>query len=322
MWYFMSKIKIVHLSPTPLVGAPGKIAYSQRAIGHDSQCIIFGDYPKKGPLFGFFTGNSIVLDKNTIHFAETVIGCADVIHVHNYIPDSKVAWLRGLIGSSRMVYHVHSPLREGPLYYDRSSQFDYDAKIVVGQHWGRLHPEYVSVPNLVVDSPSLELRKDGEPLRVMYSPTHKHKGRWTSKHSDELLEALNSLERLGLIEVLAPSSPIPPSSLLQLRRKCHLTVDEITTGGFHQVSLEGMCAGNVVINKADYFSKNNFSRFSEGEFPPFVYGSDACIKNVLLEFAQSEEKTRAAQIRSYEYYLKYCDYRRLVAFYDEAYSMA
>jgi hypothetical protein len=318
---FMLKTKIVHLSPTPLVGAPGKIAHAQREIGHDSQCVIFNDYPKSGPLCGFFTSQSIVMDENTRDFVEGLLSEAEVIHIHNFIPESLEGWVRTNLGASKLVYHAHSPMREGPLYYDRSDQFDYDVKLVVGQHWGRLHPKHVSVPNLVLDAPSVSLRKSGQPLKVMYSPTHKHKGRWTSKHSAELVSSLEGLSKLGLIELIAPKVPIPPSALLQMRRKCHLTIDEISTGGFHQVSLEGLCTGNMVLNKADYFSKNNFSRFSEGCFPPFVYGSDSCIADVLLEYAQSVDKTNAAQMESYNYYLKYCDYRRLVKFYDEAYAM-
>ncbi|MFK4751992.1 hypothetical protein [Oceanobacter antarcticus] len=313
--------KIVHISPTPLVGAPGKIALAQRQTGKESICFILSDYPSSGPLYQKFSSNSILLTEDNSDFFYEKISGADVVHIHNFIPDKHEKKIRSSIGESLLVYHAHSPLREGPLFYDRSTQLSYDVKLVVGQHWGRLHTEHIAVPNIIFDTPSINLRKEGELLKVMYSPTHKHKGRWTSKGSSKLDKVLDGLLSCKMIELIRPKKPVSPYELFQLRRTCHLTIDEIITGGFHQVSIEGMCAGNIVVNGADFLGKACYSRFSDGEFPPFLYANDDTITDTLVNLASNVEETRRMQQESYDFFVKYCDYKKLVEFYDVAYRV-
>lgn len=317
----MSVLNIVHISPTPLVGSPGKIAWAQKNSGHQSIAVALNDYPQAGPLSKKFLDRTLTIDAFTKDYIENEIAKADILHIHNYLPSGKADWLKNLNQSAKYVYHVHSPLREGPLYTSRAEvdDIDFDVRLVVGQHWGRFYPDYVPVPNIILSPSTIRLRNYGEKLRVMFSPTHKHPGRWTSKHSDALTSVLSDLERLGKIEVISPQIPVLPETLMDVRRSCHVTIDEITTGGFHMVSLEGMCAGNIVINRADYFSKATFASFCQGEMPPFQYADDSCIADVLFSYANDVDLTNFKQLEAYNYYRKNCCPTKLVEKINENY---
>lgn len=318
----MSSANIVHIAPTPLVGAPGKVAYAQNRVGHKATSVALSDYPNRGPLAGFFTDKTILLSSATQSVVEHVIEEADIVHIHNFVPGDKLDWLVSLNQTAKFVYQAHSPLREGPLYVKRASQqarLPFDRHLVVGQYLGRHYPDYTPVPNIVLDVPSIRERRPDEKLKVIFSPTHSRPGRWNNKYTPKLEKALIALETVGKIDLIAIDKPVAPAALMEMRRRCHVTIDEIATGAFHQVSLEGMCAGNVVINRADYFSKATFASFCEGEMPPFTYADDDMIHEFLMKLAEDVELTVELQRKTHDYYLRHCDPLRLVKVFDDAY---
>jgi hypothetical protein len=320
----MSALKIVHITPTPLVGAPGKIAWVQRMKGHEALAVALSDYPKGGALEKMFLDRTLIIDDFTNSHIEENIRNADIVHIHNFLPHNRVNWLRELNQTAAYVYQAHSPLREGPLYANRAiedERFDFKLKLVVGQFQGRFHASHIPVPNLVISPPSIRLRRPKEKLRVMFTPTHKQTGRWNSKHSPGLKETLSALESLGKIDVLSIEQPVLPETLMEVRRGCHVSIDEIATGGFHMVSLEAMCAGNIAVNRADYFSKATFAKFCDDKFPPFLYADDGCIADVLLKLADDWEETARRQQASYDYFRRYCNPLRLVEVFDAAYQL-
>lgn len=316
----LKKYKIVHISQTPLVAAPSKIAYAQRLAGHSSIAIALKDYPAS--LQGKFIDDFIIEDDFTKPIIEMAIKNADIIHIHN---DISHEWANRLLESNqraKYVYQVHSPLREGPLYVPRheSISLPFSVKLVVGQFQPRIHVDHIVVPNVFLDIPSIEPRKPGEKLRVMFSPTHKRPGRWNNKHTNELDKAINALVSLNKIETVMPDNPVSPKILMSARRTCHVSIDEIATGGFHQVSVESLAAGNISINKADYFSKKVFSNFSSGVLPPFVYADASTISDVLTRLSDDVEETARLQKISYEYFKNHLTPLKMAKIFDDAYE--
>lgn len=319
-------LNIVHLSPTPLVAAPSKIARAQRAAGDDAIAILVADYPKTGPLAGKFTEECIVMseaDSQIRQLIEFHIRGADIIHVHNDLSADTVKWVREIGPNAKYVYQVHSPLREGPLYYERAPVIGlpFVEYLAVGQYQPRHYPNYRPVPNIVLDEPSIKLRLPGEKLRVMFSPSHTRAGRWNAKQSDALDRVLKSLSDLGQIELVQPAAPVHPSILLALRRTCHVSIDEIVTGAFHQVSIEGLCAGTAVINRADYFSRAMMACCARTEdFPPFVFADDTTIADVMLGLSQSVDMTQKYQRASFDYFVANLRSSQLVHRFKEIYE--
>lgn len=311
-------LKVLHLSPTPLVAAPGKLSRALRQAGHDSLCVALNDYPKNGPLHGKFIDDVTLLAEAGSEVKDLVDGfarAADVIHIHNDLPASTVQWLRELSPRARFVYQVHSPLREGPLYFERAPALGLPISrhLVVGQYQPRHYPDYLAVPNLVLDEPFLAPRRDDEPLRVLFSPTHSRTGRWNAKYSERLEKVLRTLHDLKRVEIVWPTAPLSPSTLMALRRTCHVSIDEIMTGAFHQVSIEGLCAGNVVINRADFFSKSMMACCARApELPPFVHADESSIEDVLIALALSPRRTAELQAASFRYFDAHLRADRLV----------
>lgn len=301
--------RVVHLSSTPLVGAPAKITRCLRRAGIPAECVIIKDYP--GALAGKFLLDTMVWEgvpRQLQVMIEGLIQEADIIHVHNDLPISFSERIISIAPNALYVYQVHSPLREGPLYVERTPHlpFPFEAHLVVGQYQPRQYPTHIPVPNLVDDITFFSPRKAGEKLRVLFSPSHTREGRWNRKSSAHLEKLLSNLSSMKSMEIIKPDKPLDPSTLFSIRRQSHVSIDEIFTGAFHQISIEGLCAGNVVINAADYFSKSMMAWCSGADHhPPFLYADETTLADTLIKLAADHEYTVEIQRMSHEYFKKY-----------------
>lgn len=322
----MLKFKVVHFSPTPLVGAPSKIVQTLNNVGCDAKWIIKQDYPNKGPLFKKFSANAFNLSEISDLeklFIEEFIKDADVIHIHNDITQELSEWFFSLNPEAKYIYQVHSPLHEGPLYVDRSDNINLPicSKLVVAQYQPRHYQNFRIVPNLVLDKPSINLRKKGEKLRVIFSPTHSRKGRWNSKYSEKLIKVLKSYNDVNLIDLVSIEQPINPSLLMELRKSCHVSIDEIITGAYHQVSLEGLCAGNVVLNFADFFSCSMLKNIAHSnELPPFLKVNEDNIESVILKLIMDNDYCNDLQVKSHNYFKKYLTAENMIKHFLKVYN--
>jgi hypothetical protein len=318
----MSAIRIAHLSPTPLVAAPRKIADMCARLGADTTAIAASDYP--GPLAEIFKPGYLVWRNAHNRVRDLIarkISEANILHIHNELPREFAPFVTANSGQ-RIIYHVHSPKREGPVYVDRTEAhgLHVSEKLVVGQIWPRLWRDFRPVPNIVNAEPSLRLIKDDEMPRVLFAPAHKREGRWGGKVSTRQSDVLAGLAKAGLIDLVELDRPIAPDELLALRRTVHVTVDEVVTGGFHQISLEGLCAGNVVINGADHFSLAMFTQAARADAPPpFVRASEQTLAETLARLVLWKELIREHQQQSYDYYREWLGPERLASIYMEIY---
>lgn len=316
---------IVHLAKTPLVGAPGKLAAAlERYTRFRAFSIIGNDYPN--PLKGLFIGDSILVGGavRAPEICAEVIRRADVIHVHNDLTPALLDLVRREApGSCRYVYQVHSPLREGPLYFDRADTLglEWSAKLSIPHYPQRFFQDYRLVPNVILPTSSVHPLGERDRVRILFSPAHRRSGlRWGDKVSDALVRALTVVRSLTDVEILEIEG-VAPSALLALRRTTHVTIDEIVTGAFHQISLEGLCAGNVVVNAADSFALASLRMAIRASVdPPFVRMEQTQVCEALLELVRDRNRIRALQSASHEYYEAFLRPERLIGFFAEIYD--
>lgn len=127
-------------------------------------------------------------------------------------------------------------------------------------------------------------------------------GRWNDKTSTELRNALNLISKKDDIELVIPDK-LSPHTLFELRRSCHITIDEIVTGSYHQISLEGLAAGNVVINNSDCLSNTFLEQVAEADSaPPFIIMNNKNVTHKLNELINNRDEIIKIQHSSLSYY--------------------
>lgn len=301
-------MNIVHISKTPLAGSPGRLSDETNKLNQISSiAFIEKDYP--GELSGKFIYNSILLDcSSSWDLLKHSIKSADIIHIHNDISTECLHVILNQNPTSKFVYQVHSPLREGPLFFEvyKTLGIDFFKKIVVGQYHPRHYPDFIPLLNIVPFKPVSNVKNVDDKIRILFSPSHTRTGgRWNDKVSTELDRTLKLIAKDKRFEIIIPNK-ISPSTLFELRKTCNITIDEITTGSYHQISLEGLAAGNVVINNSDFFSNIFLETLSNSsEHVPFVRMNNRNVSRRLPELLSSPEEISFIQKQSLNFYKKY-----------------
>lgn len=319
--------RIVHLSSTPLAGAPARLSRTlQEHSKFDSLCFVERDY-KKG-MANLFTNGAMVLNsgenKEAQDMLRTALKTASIVHIHNYIPPRLVEHLRHSEFNGQIFYHLHSPRREGPLYVPRGNEFNLPIarELVVAQMHPRFYPDATPVPNIVPEGkPSLREPDTQDKIRILYFPAEKRGGRWNGKVSDKLTKALATVSSHKDVEIIKLSQPQPSFMLERIRGMCDITIDEISTGGFHQISLEGLQAGNAVINGADEISMRVMMGWA-GARPPFVTSHPNTISDDIWKLINDREYLASVRADSASYAQKYMQPKKLIKIYENIYQEA
>lgn len=319
----MRNITVTHISKTPLVGAPGRISYFLNLQpGFESIHLFIQDYPNH--LKNFFTEKSIqwpTQKDNNIDIIYNFIKKSDIIHIHNELDEEIAQLLYEINPSSKKIYHVHSFLREGPLFDDLSESFPFhiDLKCCVNQLHPRLYQSFTPLPNIISERPQ-NLYQNGSIPSILFSPTHKGIGRYGTKYSEETLNILDKLEKTGKIYVIRPTY-MTPVQLTLLRRNINFFIDEIATGGFHQVSLEALASGAIAINNADFLAVDFYARsIGAKELPPFLTCSDSNLFDTLIDMVDNPDRIKARQDNSYRFYKTYMTPDKLIRIYTNIYK--
>ena len=320
---------IVHLSPSALAGSPGMLSDAQsRFGGHQATHLRLGDH---GPRRDLMSPNSVSIQNNSIDQAIffSKVAQADIIHVHNFIPRYALEWLAQtrVITQVPFIYQTHSPYAERPIFADLSDEhgITWAGKIAVAQAHPRMYPDFSLLPNCLYRPgqliPDPLLLPAPEIISVLYSPSTTAGGRWTSKGSEAFQKNITALaaesDRLSVSTI----NDWPPQKLLELRKLCHITIDEVITGGFHLISYEGLAVGNVVINGAYNESiACMMAALKTNDQPPFVVANDRSVARVVHSLSDDRERLENIRQESARYFWQWLNPGRVVGLYDSFYS--
>ncbi|HAM45868.1 MAG TPA: hypothetical protein DCM67_12725 [Propionibacteriaceae bacterium] len=321
-------MKIVHISPSVLAGAPGMLADAQRELlGHHSVHFRVGD---PGPHRDLMSPNSIQITNNAIDREAFLVHLADaeVIHVHNFVPPLLLRWAASIpaIYDRTWIYQVHSPTHERPLFGDLSADHGvrWHAKLAVCHAHPRMFPDFRPIPNVLyrpfISQNVHAAPSPAGPLRVVHSPSTHSQGRWSAK-SDPLFEL--EMDRLKAdprvtVETL---EGVSPRKVAMTRHVSQVSIDEVITGGFHLVSYEGLAAGNVVINGADALSHAAFALgFRTTEPPPWIVTDSAGVHQEIVHLINDPGRLAELMAAGHDYFWRVMAPARVVPFYDEIYA--
>lgn len=319
----MNKL-IVHLSKTPVAGAPMRLADATNSYTK-YRAVSFVEEDYKGEKTGLFRGSSVYIDKESsavCHFLlKECLREASILHIHNLISRPLASMLRERHSHIPTIYHLHSPLREGPLYVSRQGELQRRVAktLVVAQAHPRFFPQATAVPNIVPCPPSPIRGRDDQKVRLLYAPVQMGFGRWNGKGSAELSAVLDELKYDSNVEIVSLDKPSPSHVLEKIRGICDITIDEITTGAFHQISIEGLHAGSAVVNGADFVSMQAMVGWA-GARPPFVISSHKNARKDILALVRNHDFREEVRFKSRNFAEKYLQPERLVKIYEAIYD--
>lgn len=328
-------MQILHLSHTPLVGAPGRICralnmlpeVSARWAVLDSTA---GNYSKIAFDLDLCWDNN---KDEIIYRAEQ----ADVIHLHNYIGletrdfsplDFNAMWRR----SKPMVRQFHSNLELLSRYSGETVQSILGCpipKLVIAQYQERYFPTAKLVPNIVfpVERAIVNYQNNDYLMRIGYAPSRFNSARvsrWDTKGYPETIRLLKSLSRSAKNQNRSIDIDIIESvshhECIARKANCNIIIDDLVTGSYHLNTLESLIQGSAVLSYLDRRTLQAVAELSgRNDFPVIDVGLEHA-EEVLLDLIAKPEITIEIGNASRQWMLKYWNPLKMSRHFIDAYQ--
>ena len=287
---------VLHLSFTPLAGAPIRICQALRLKGVEARCAVLsadiGDYANRA------FDQDLVWMRDRDEIIDIARRC-DVLHLHNYLSlgsqefaplDFGEFWKQG----RPIVRQFHS----APAFvahFCKTSVHDVLScpipKLVIGQFHERYYPDARLVPNIalspegVVASSATEL-----PMRVGYAPSRfnsARSSRWDTKGYPETIRVLKhfcrSARKAGVRVEIDVIEQVSHRECLARKARCHIMIDDLVTGSYHLNTLESLAEGSASLTFMDRRTLHAVSELtSRNDFPAINVGLEDA-HDVLLD---------------------------------------
>lgn len=236
-----NELKVLHITKTPIAGAPGTLSNIIDRYSSFSSKIYVGNIMSGNKDFGYdYIGR--ILYENIQKEADN----ADILHFHNTCPEE---WTDINFKGKPFVVQLHSePAVVGRL--NREYEGNYKV-ITIAQKHALLYKTLPYVPNLIpiFDEEYMPLNKNNDIVHIFYAPS-------TTGSQDDYTDTclgkgyektLGILEKIGKvygdrikITIMTNRSK---QDVLMVKRTADIVIDECVTGGYHLASLEGLSMG-------------------------------------------------------------------------------
>jgi nucleotide-binding universal stress UspA family protein len=282
---------IVHLTHTPLAGAPIRIARATELHEGVRARVCTLD----PAAFGTRTfDEDLVWARDRDEVIDLVERC-DVLHLHNFFDLESTQFLPIDFGKlwragKPMVRQFHA----GPALVARFMGRPFEAalqcpipKLVCGQWQERWYPNARPVPLVVFPPDELPRRAPAaQQLRISYAPSlfrPARAERWDTKGYPETVRMLRRVarqaQRRGREVMVDIIEQVPHRECLERKALAHIAIDELVTGSYHTSTLESLAAGSATLSYLDGRTQASFMRLAgQYELP---------VLNVGLEHAEA-----------------------------------
>lgn len=286
-------MRVVHLSTTPLVGAPGSVSRAlNEAPGVQSRWCVLD--PNAGAYGKLSFDLDLVWERDRDLVIE-LVEQADIVHLHNFIGLGYTGFEP--LNFQRM-WDCRKPLvrqfHSTPQFIAQTSRMPLAdllacpiPRLVIAQHPERYLSSAFVVPNLpnVVSAPARK-RGRGGPIRIGFAPSRFNSGvdsRWDTKGYPETVEMLDRLgreaKRMQIPLEIDVIEQVSHAECLRRKVECDLFIDELVTGSYHLNTLESLALGVVSVSYLDGRTCQQIRKLTGRDDFPVV--------NVGLEHAQS-----------------------------------
>lgn len=317
-------MRVVHLSLTPLAGAPIRIVKALNKWTSVKARLI-----NLNPnAYGARTFDEDI-DFNRDQFeARSLIKQADIIHCHHWI-DLKHNPFGIDLRDKAVLRHFHSEPNFVSRHAGVTAQeviFEDIPQLVVAQHQERYYPQARPVPNIIniediISEKELSLKPVSDKITIGFHPTSEHdcfSERWDTKAAKETTEILNRLQsRLPI--VIENQKNIPHSQLMKIRSQCNILLDEMVTGSYHLTGLESLALGKPTFAYIDQRSASNIIKLTGSSTIPWLNFSLDKFESALEELCGNKNLRSHIGEASCQWMKTYWSEEKLVWLYLEAY---
>lgn len=320
---------VVHISYTPLAGAPIRIVnalnkytiYKSRLININPNCYGKRVFPE-----------DLIWEKDREEALE-LIEKADIIHLNHWMDIENNGFginIKSLVKPSckfiRMFHTgINTVARNNKREIERILDDPYP-KLVIAQYHERTCLRAMVTPNIVpindeLYTPLEQLNENNnEKPVIFYSYTADNSGfssRWDTKGTPEVFNLLKGFESIANILKITNT---PFLECLSMKRHSDIVIDDIMTGSYHLTSLEALSQGKVVLSYLDNRTQDILKEITGAKYLPFVNVKVEEAKYVLEELCKNKKLRQDIGKHSRDWMEKYYNDRDMIKFYEKAYE--
>ncbi|UXH41308.1 hypothetical protein [Pseudomonas promysalinigenes] len=242
---------------------------------------------------------------------------ADHVIFHNCTQQSHIDIVRKSVKAhTTLNYHLHSPPFEPPLFcYDIITNNSFDNVFSVAQGYARFYKDSIPIANIIPDIKIFQRKHRRSAVIVGHLRTTS--ARWSKKIPANFAKEFEHLLNREKVEIftipkLFGSETVPYKTFSQALQSFDYVVDDICSGLFHQISIEGLKSGCIVFSAADEYSIGSFCEAAKCPPPPFEKVADIYdIYEKIRFYERNPSQLESDQIRNLNYASKYLGEQRL-----------
>ena len=298
-------MNILHLSASPLAGAPIKLAsflnkytqtHNRSAIslptsidfGHD---ILVASTRQKGREPIFHENEELIEEAKK----------ADIIHIHNYPPLMPSSPVWDIIRKKKIVAQFHSPPKISNSKYNALTlKLKIDKILVIAQY----HAHVLNFPNQIIVRNAIDIYdpilspiiiKNNPPI-ITFSPSNVSKEReWHYKSIEEINNLFRQIQEDFKCLFITNT---PWQKCMKKRQIANIHIDEIHSGSYHLSSLEGLSQGKVVIANIAEWMEAIIKDVTGCDKIPWLICNESNIKKNIYRITLNQDKLLEIQRES------------------------
>ena len=309
-------MNIIHLSITPLAGAPIRLVKALNKYT-DLNCNLIVFEPDA---YGNRTFPNDLIWEDDKDSCIELIQKADILHFHHAIHDVQKFILE---------LDLETECNAKILRQHHSAPFDLRCKrsqrpeIVIPHYPERYFPNARIVPNIIDENmlmPYIDTQSKSEYDFVFapsYSDTFAYDARWSTKAAPETIQILTKDDALKVAIV----RDMPFSHAIEMKSKARIVIDDTVTGSIHQGALEAACMGKATICHLDARMRYVFKKMTGAKKLPFILSPLERLKETTtLYHNASDEKIATIGREAQEWMQKFYSPKKMVNFYLSCYK--
>ncbi len=317
-------MKVVHITMTPLAGAPIRLVRALNAFTKiDARLINFN------PLaYGQRTYPEDIAYKDNSEEARALIEDADIVHLHHWMDLKNNSF--GIDLSHKVVVRQFHSEPEFVAKHARTSanQIIHDPlpQLVIAQFHERYYPRARMVPNLLdfedIDSMFESIQAISDKPRIIFSPTSPFAAaanRWNTKGKPETLHILERLKKQHDLDYEVFHN-LPWNEANQKKSKATAVIDEMVTGSYHLSGLEGLALGKCTFGYLDTRVIEVIVKITGATSLPWINIHLSQFEETIEHFIHEPALFSQAGQYAYQWMRQYWRTEKLVEYYTQAYD--